>query len=247
MIEAIKKLLTGENSELIKKIIKKQKEEIEKDYYKNELINEDFLFTMLSKGYIDENYRYYIAKSYDDKFELYESFYINNVKDELEPEFTLEIEHYESVIKEIKDFQWTNPSVLNNDILTYLIQHKFINQLNWFINAILNYYEKYKKNDFIDKYIESINHQDDKSEIINTLLCALYRIIQSNISIETKRKYLLSFFSNNSGPLFCDLLNISTNDDDIIIKLLNSFFENRPSVLAYTLNIASKNDILKNA
>lgn len=246
MIDSIKKLLTSKNSQQVIKIIKDKKKEIEKDYHKNDLVNEEFLFTMLSKGYIDEDYRYYIASFYDAKFNQDERIFISNVKSEHDPDFKLNIEQYESVIKEIRDYQWSNPSVLNNDILTYLIQHKLSDKLDWFINAIQNYYEKYQKNDFVDQYIESINWPNNNQIIINFFLSELIKKLQSDNSTEVKKKLLSSFFSNNTGALFCEMLNICTDIDDSLAKLFKEFLKIRKNFLYIVLSLIEKNDPIKN-
>ena len=243
MIESIKKILKDTNSETLKRIIKEKKTEIESDYDDNDKIDEDFLFTMLSKGYIDEDYRYYIAKSYDDKFELDEQFYINRVKDELDPEFELKIEQKELVVKEIRDYQWSNPSVLNYDILTYLISEKNSGEnsekLEQFIIAIENYYKKYKKNDFFDQYINSIKGSFYYDNIIDEIL--------TEISKKLNFDSLNSFFSDKSGALFCKLINKCSNDD---IKNngdeIKKFIYNRKKILIHTLSNAIQEDCLKN-
>lgn len=234
-IESIKKLLIDENSERIKKIIRDEKKNIEKRYQESELIDEDFLFTMLAKGYIDEDYRYYIADSYDAKFSSDERFYINDVKDELTPEFTREIKQYESVLKEIQEHKWSNPSVLNNDVLTYLIRHKLSNRVSGFINAIQNYFEKYKKNDFVNQYFESINTCNDKDEIINYFVLELSRKLQSDASIETKNKILLSIFDDDSASLLSKLILEPSEKDVSFSKIMSNFFKIRKNILEYIL------------
>ena len=61
--------LLKDNQSLIK-IIQSSKNIIERDYYDQEKVNEDFLFTMLSKGYIDENYSDFLSTSYEELFEI---------------------------------------------------------------------------------------------------------------------------------------------------------------------------------
>ena len=236
--------LLKDNQSLIK-IIQSSKNIIEREYNDQEKVNEDFLFTMLSKGYIDENYSDFLSTSYEELFEKDEYAFLNNLKENNEPNFGLAIINIKSVKNKIKSYQWSSPSILNNDILTDLINKSQSSKLESFIIAILNYYEKYTKNDFIDQYVESINWPNDNQNIINVLLNELLKKLQSDIPIEIKKSLLLSFFSNNSGPLFCQLLYTNTNYDDIITKPLNSFFEDRQSVLVYTLNEAIKNEDLK--
>ncbi|MBQ7079827.1 MAG: hypothetical protein IJM92_09240 [Fibrobacter sp.] len=236
--------LLKDNQSLIK-IIQSSKNIIERDYNDQEKVNEDFLFTMLSKGYIDENYSDFLSTSYEELFEKDEYAFLNNLKENNEPNFGLAIINIKSVKNKIKSYQWSSPSILNNDILTYLINNSQLSQLNSFIIAISNYYEKYQKDNFIDQYIESINEPNDREKIINILLNELYNKIKTDIPTNIKKTLLLSFFSNNSGPLFCNLLNINSDDDNNIAKLLNIFFEKKQSILAYTLIQAEKNEDLK--
>ena len=228
---SLKHLLTSDNKNLLEEIIIEKKIKIEKNS-----INEDFLFKMLSSGYIDENYRYYITKSYIENFEHDEKEYINIVKEKEKPKYNLIIKDCNSVIKKIRDDEWSTPSVLNNDILTHLISNKIDTKLKWFLNAI----KENKKNDFIDQYIESINNCDNKKENINYFLQILYNKLQSDIPNKLKLEFLLSFFSDNSESLFNDFLNKNFNSDYNFEKVLNTFFEKRQPILDYTLEQAEE-------
>lgn len=242
---SLKEMLKSEFGESFKNLIKKKKNEIEKVYSEKERVKDDFLFTMLSKGFINEEYRYYIERPSDDKdLDIWERFYINIVKDELRPEFTLKIKRTEYVVNQIKDYQWSSPSVLNNDIFTYLNQHYLLNQIDSFINAVKNYFEKYEKNDFIDQYVGSIEKISDRDEIINRLLNELSKKLNSDISKDSKINFLLSFFSNESGALLCEMIKNRPVDDDYT-KFLDVFFEKRKLVLDYTLDYAEMDTSFK--
>ncbi len=246
MLKSLKEMLGGEESAELKQFIKNKKVTIEKElgYSRNECVEDDFLFTLLSNGYINEEYRYYIQKTTQKNFTIWERSYIDSVINEETPFFTAEINDAKSVIEEIDDYRWSDPSVLNNDIFTYLIQNNLYDRIGWFINAIKNYFEKYHKNDFVDQYVASIKDLGDRNKIVKSFLDELSKKLNSDISNDLKMNYLLSFFCNGSGALFCEMIE-NRPDDDYYIKILNDFFEKRKSVLDYTLDFAEKNASFK--
>ncbi|SHL69614.1 hypothetical protein [Fibrobacter sp. UWH4] len=246
MIKSLKQLLKDVENASLKNFIKKQKRIIEDElgYSRRERVDEDFLFTVLSEGFINEEYRYYIQQTSEDLLDANARFYLKTVKNELEPEFTKKITDVESVVAEIKDFQWSSPSVLNNDVFTYLNKYKLSNQIDWFINAIKNYYEEYGKNDFVDQYIGSIEKLNDRDEIVNRLLNELSKKLNSDISKDSKMNFLLSFFSNESGALLCEMIKNRPVDDDYT-KFLDVFFGKREPVLGYVLDYAETNASFK--
>lgn len=230
---SLKELLTGKYNIQLKKIIKDNKIEIEEKHNKKISIDENFLFTMLSKGYIDEDYRYYITKAYVEQFELDEQFYLNNVKEGLNPEYNLKIKQVPLVLKEIRDDQWSSPSILNNDILTHLILFNLFEKIEWFFNAIENYYLDEEKNDFLYQYTTSIRDNYNKERITKKL----YKIILKR----TNPYSLDSFFSDDSGPLFCDLINNCTKKDLIAYRsIFNTFLNRRESILNFLLSKATQ-------
>ena len=247
MLKSLKDLFSSaniDNRSLIE-LIQKKKRCVEKEYDNSETINEDFLFMMLSKGYINENYRDYLSQSYSELLEKSEYAFVNNVKTSAPPDFKLKIERPEFVLKQIKDYQWTSPSILNNQILTYVILNKNSLELEGVVNAIQNYYTAsergdFARSDFIDQYVESIKHHQDRDCIVNALFGELLKQVSLNA--------LLSFFSNNSGMLFCEFLNgISEDQISEYKNPIRSFLrsENKQLVLGDVLSCAAQQDELK--
>ena len=134
------------DNQLIIDVIRKEKKRIEENYDDCDKVKEEFLLTMLSKGYIDENYSDFLSVSYEDQFTNDEYTYIQNLRDESEPDFNLKIEHLHSVERKILPYKWTNSSVLNNDILTDILNNNQTEKIEQFITAIINYCNQYKKN-----------------------------------------------------------------------------------------------------
>ena len=248
MSDSLKDLLSSaKNSDnnILVELIQKKKADVEKDYNNNEIINEDFLLMMLSKGYINENYSDYLSISYNKLLDKNEYTYINNIKINGSPDFILKIEKPEYVIKQIKDFQWTKPSVLNNFILTHLLlenkdkesRKDYSLELLGFINAIQN-----NKNDnFIDQYITAISTEQERDKLIKVLFNGLPEKLTSST--------LITFFSDNSGTLFCewitDLSEERFNDcKDSLMLFLKS--KERQHVLNDVLNLATQQDQLEN-
>ena len=242
MLKSIKDLFSSanKNNRSLIELIQEKKKCIEKEYDNSETINEDFLFMMLSKGYINENYSDYLSQSYSEILEKGEYTFVNNVKTNASPDFKLEIESPERVISQIKDYQWTFPSVLNNQILTHIILNGNSLELEGVMNAIQNYYAVSERSDFIDQYVESIRRHQDKNRIVNALFGELLKQISLNS--------LLSFFSDNSGMLFCDFLNgISEEKISDYGDSIRSFLrkENRQQVLGTVLSSAAQQEELK--
>ena len=248
MSDSLKDLLSSaKNSDnnILVELIQKKKADVEKDYNNNEIINEDFLLMMLSKGYINENYSDYLSISYNKLLDKNEYTYINNIKINGSHDFFLKIEKPEYVIKQIKDFQWTKPSVLNNFILTHLLlenkdkesRKDYSLELLGFINAIQN-----NKNDnFIDQYITAISTEQERDKLIKVLFNGLPEKLTSST--------LITFFSDNSGTLFCEwitgLSEERFNDcKDSLMLFLKS--KERQHVLNDVLNLATQQDQLEN-
>lgn len=247
MEKSLEQMLKSEQGESLKNFIKKKKKELEKNYSKKECVKDDFLFTMLSKGYINEEYRYYIERPCDDNvFSIWDRHYINIVKDGLDPHFDIKLYKKEDVIKKIRDYQWSSPSVLNYDVLTYLIQQRLTEKINWFIDAIQYYDERYQKNDFIEKYLRSIDDNPDKSEIKHGFVSELFKKLNTDISLETKNKILLSIFSEQSAALFCELLGEQNDENADLTKLWSTFFKSRKSILEYIVSNSEQDTSLKN-
>ena len=109
-----------------------------------------------SRSYIDENYSDLLSESYEGQFTNDEFAYIHNLREEREPNLKLKIEHFHSVERKILPYKWTNASVLNNDILSNALKNEQTEKIKKIIKAIINYSRLYKKNDFLEQYVNSI-------------------------------------------------------------------------------------------
>ena len=242
MLKSLKDLFSSaniDNRSLIE-LIQKKKRCVEKEYDNSETINEDFLFMMLSKGYINENYSDYLSQSYSELLEKGEYKFVNNVKTNAPPDFKLYIENPERAMRQIKGFQWNYPSILNNQILTHVILNGNSLELEGVVKAIQIYYTDSERSDFIDQYVESIKHHQDRDCIVKALFGELLKQVSLNA--------LLSFFSDNSGMLFCEFLNgISEDQISEYKNPIRSFLrsENKQLVLGNVLSCAAQQDELK--
>ena len=244
MSESLKNLLNSknENSQVLQKIIRENIAKIEKDlgYSEHEQVNIDFLLTMLSNGSIDEDYRYFTSKSYEGFLSLFDRDFLNILKCELNPDYKLHLDNVENVVDEIRDFQWSNPSVLNNDILTYLITNQKVEELQGFLIAVLNHYNDHKKNDFINQYIESIKNSKSQENAIKALSQEMQKKISMNM--------LTAFFGNDLSDLFFRFFGNFTKDQlKKNNEAIKEFLENRKKILDYVLKkvILEKNKSLE--
>lgn len=238
MLDSLKEMLkpSNDSGRELQNNIKKEKERVEKElkYSEHDKVNIDFLLTMLGNGFIDEDYRYFISKRYGGKLDLFDNFYLNILKCDLSPDYKEEISHLDRVVDEIHDYQWSHPSVLNNNILTYLFENNMSEQIDGFINAIQNHFVENEKDDFVKQYVDSFPNQNNP--IIDNLLG----------KISEKSSYA-PFFNENSEPLFCRMLcNLSLNKvPERRIPLLN-FLRTRKNFAEFIFETAKKNDSLKN-
>lgn len=160
-MQSVKELIL--DNQLFIDVIRNKKSNIEKDYNDCDKVKEEFLLTMLSRGYIDENYSDFLSESYEGQFTNDEFAYIHNLREECEPNLKLKIEHFHSVERKILPYKWTNASVLNNDILSNALRNKQAEKIKKIIKAIVNYSNLYKKNDFLEQYVNSIGNEEKKT------------------------------------------------------------------------------------
>ncbi len=235
MSESLENLLNpkNENSFSLQKMIKDDVAKIEADlkYSEKECVNIDFLLTMLSRGSIDEDYRYFISKSYDGLhglLSMHDRNFLNILKCELKPDYELPLDNIENVVEEIKDFQWSNPSVLNYDILSYLITNEKRDELQGFLIAILNQYTNRDEYTFVSQYIKSLENAERQENAIKVLSQEMQKKVTKNM--------LVAFFGNDSGDLFSRFIKYFADDqlkkDEFIIRL---FLEERKDILNYVL------------
>ena len=237
MLDSLENMLkpSNESSRELQNNIKKEKERVERDlkYSEHDKVNIDFLFTMLENGFIDEDYRYFISKRYGGKLDLFDSSYLNTLKCDLSPSYKYEISHLDLVIDEIQDYQWSHPSVLNNNILTYLFKNNMSEQIDGFINAIQNHFIENEKDDFVKQYVDSLPNQNDP--IIDNLLGKI-----------SEKSSFVPFFNKNSEQLFYRMLNNLSleNVTERKIPLLN-FLRTRKNFAELIFEEAKANDSLK--
>ena len=226
------------DNQLIIDVIRKEKKRIEENYDDCDKVKEEFLLTMLSKGYIDENYSDFLSVSYEDQFTNDEYTYIQNLRDESEPDFILKIEHLHSVERKILPYKWTNSSVLNNDILTDILNNNQTEKIEQFITAIINYCNQYKKNNFLEQYIQFINNEEKKDLFIDELLEKISKKIDSNS---------LSVFNEKTDFLFCRMIDKNIDDSTInsFSKTIGVYLENNTRILKKLLKNANQDSSLK--
>lgn len=231
-MQSVKELIL--DNQLFIDVIRKKKSILEKGYNSFDKVKEEFLLTMLSKGYIDENYSDFLSESYEGQFTNDEFAYIQNLREEHEPNLTLKIEHFHSVERKILPYKWTNASVLNNDILSNALKNEQAEKIRKIIKAITNYSKLYKKSDFLEQYVNSIINESEKDKLIDNFLAELSEQLDSDS---------LSIFSENTRNLFYRM--IEEKIDDAVIrkhgKTIGKFLEKNTKILDdLLLNVVKK-------
>lgn len=221
-MQSVKELIL--DNQLFIDVIRNKKSNIEKDYNDCDKVKEEFLLTMLSRGYIDENYSDFLSESYEGQFTNDEFAYIHNLREECEPNLKLKIEHFHSVERKILPYKWTNASVLNNDILSNALRNKQAEKIKKIIKAIVNYSNLYKKNNFLEQYVNSIKNEGEMDQLIDFFLAKLSEEMDSGS---------LSVFSENMGNLFCRMIDDKIDDTTIrkYSKSIGEFLENNTKIL----------------
>ena len=235
-MQSVKELVL--DNQLFIDVIRKKKSNIEKDYNDYDKVKEEFLLTMLSRGYIDENYSDLLSESYEGQFTNDEFAYIHNLREEREPNLKLKIEHFHSVERKILPYKWTNASVLNNDILSNALKNEQTEKIKKIIKAIINYSRLYKKNDFLEQYVNSIINRGENDQLIDVFLAKLSEGLDSDS---------LSIFSEKTGNLFYRMFDEKIDDTAIREhgEIIEDFLENNAKILDGILVKAVQNPSLK--
>ena len=201
-LKEINKILdiTKENStnSSIKDILKKYDNDNTRKKFKTriELLNDEFnyndaervesslLYTLLFKGYIENDYEMYIKKNNEAILNYTEQEFLFNVKNDIPASQSLELrtENLHYISTQIIDYQWNSPGILNNIIIDYILKSTGPDsdiKASKIVEAMYNFDRTKQLSDrFIPKYFQ---HCSNNNKLIHYLLRAI-EIVLSDLS-----------------------------------------------------------------
>lgn len=210
-----------------------------KEYNVNEIFdeikNEDLLVFLIREGYIDETYRHYISYFYPGAITQNDMEFLRNVKSYHELGYEYKLESVNEIIKDISADELKSKSILNNDLLDYLLNNLETeqSQFNILLESIIDNIDS--RIDFIDQFCTKSEY---KSIFINEI-CKKYTGFWNFI---INKSHLLN---QRIESYFTWIINIC--DENVIIALnennsIVNFIKNTRNIfqLAYNPNIEEK-------
>lgn len=166
----------------------------------------DVLLSFIYRGYITEDYYLYISKFYEGSLSENDYQFISAILQGIERPFSHKLHNVKGIVDKLGVSDFANKSVLNYDILNYLIDNNLEYFLSVFVNTarsypefVVNYMqmadsvkEKFFKMVF-DGWNSCVNviKNQEKAEISDALLLCLFIESPLNIKItDEEKKYL---------------------------------------------------------
>lgn len=210
-----------------------------KEYNANEIFdeikNENLLIFLIRDGYIDETYRHYISYFYPGAITQNDMEFLRNLKSYHELGYEYKLDSVNEIIKDISADELKNKSILNNDLLEYLLKNLQTEQSRFIIilESLIDNIDS--RIDFIDQFCTKSEY---KSIFINEI-CKKYTgfwsfiINKSNLPNQRIESYFTWI--------------INTCDENVIIALnkndsIMNFIKNTKNIfqIAYNPNIEEK-------
>ena len=184
---------------------------------------DDLTRYLISNGYIDENYEDYISYFYEGSLSKSDKIFIQKVNAQRQIEYNYPIKNKENVIETIDIHQFKSKSILNFDILQYLLNNStYNNKKNILIDNIVDESEKSK--DFIIQYMK---HNKNIDKFINELCKKwheIWKYICTNDEFIDKQDYLINILKYSD---INDLISIDK------ITSLNKSINEYPNLISY--------------
>lgn len=201
----------------------------------DEIKNERLLIFLIREGHIDETYRHYISYFYPGAITQNDMEFLRNVKSYHELGYEYKLGNVNEIIKDISADELKSKSILNNDLLEYLLNNLQIEQSQFdiFLESIIDNIDS--RIDFIDQFCTKSEY---KSIFINEI-CKKYTGFWSFI---VNKSHLLN---QRIESYFTWIIN--TCDENVIIELnendsIVNFIKNTKNIfqIAYEPNKEEK-------
>jgi hypothetical protein len=173
---------------------KKLKDLIEdsKDVFSAKFNDKGLLIFLITNGYIDETYSYYISHFYEESITKEDRDFILSIRERRAKDYSFKLEKIDEIIKQIHFYEYDRKEVLNYNLIEYLLEKNNIKLLNKMIKQI----NEKKDLEFIKGYID-LNYKNIDNFIdfiIEKCIWFWDEIDKSSFTIEKKENYLKLIF-----------------------------------------------------
>lgn len=177
---------------------------------------------LLRNGYIDENYLDYISIFHEGALTKSDYQFLINVKIDKSSSYDFKLNKIEELVKKINEYAFEHDSILNYDLLDYLLQSEnhTIKKEKLFVQLSS---ESEQSFDFIDKYVENTSY----NHLFIPALCnqwdGIWNFIQSS-NLETQRKdhYFRLIIKHAEIDVICRIFKPHTKDLNNYSDFLNT-------------------------
>lgn len=169
---------------------KKLKDLIEdsKGVFCKEFNDKGLLIFLITNGYIDETYSYYISHFYEESITKDDRDFILSIRERKAKDYSFKLKKVDEIIKQIHIYEYDKKEVLNYSLVEYLLEKNNIKILN----PIMKQINEKKDLEFIKGYIDSNYKNIDKfiDFIVEKCIWFWDEIDKSSFTIEKKENYL---------------------------------------------------------
>ncbi|MFY4861524.1 hypothetical protein ACOTWK_01445 [Aliarcobacter butzleri] len=228
-----------ESLEKEKQVIKtkKLKDLIENssDVFGEEFKDKGLLIFLITSGYIDETYSYYISHFYEASITKEDRDFILSIRERRAKDYSYKIERIDEILMQIHDYEYGRKEILNYSLIEYLLEKNSTKILNQIIKQI----NEKKDLDFIKGYIDLDYKYLDKfiDFTIEKSTWIWDEIEKSSFPIEKKENYLKLILKYGKIE---NLKNLNINLVSEYISNINNFVE-----FSNEIEIKKIKDILK--
>lgn len=217
--------------------IKKLKDLIENssDVFGEEFKDKGLLIFLITSGYIDETYSYYISHFYEASITKEDRDFILSIRERRAKDYSYKLERIDEILMQIHDYEYGRKEILNYNLIEYLLEKNNTKILNQIIKQI----NDRKDLEFIKGYIDLEYKNIDKfvNFIIEKSTWIWDEIEKSSFPIEKKENYLKLILKYGKIE----------NLKNINISLVSEFISNINNFVEFTSDIEIKKikDILE--
>lgn len=233
--ELIKEIGSVKTKEILNRVYLKQYPE------KNGAVNAEMVDTlqkMLYGGYITENYYLYISKFYEGSTSESDYQFYNDILDGTERSYGQKINNPKSVVDKLRVENFKSKSVLNYDILNYLLNNKQDHYISIFAETarhapdfIVSYYQMAEdvKDEFFthvfDRWDSCINvlKGQEKAENCKVLLQLFFKEAPLNIKLKDEE---IDYIEGQYEFIHSNISNLDTNKLKRFARTFNLCFKN---------------------
>lgn len=169
---------------------KKLKDLIEdsNDVFDAEFNNKGLLIFLITSGYIDETYNYYISHFYEESITKEDRDFILSIRERRAKDYSFKLEKIDEILMQIHEYEYGRKEILNYSLIEYLLEKNNIKILKQIMKQI----DERKDLDFIKGYIDlEYKHLGKFIDLVVEKSTWIWdEIDKSAFTIEKKENYL---------------------------------------------------------